>query len=533
MGHEFRTDTDTEVILAAYRAWGEAAVERFNGIWAFALWDARERSLFLSRDRLGVKPLYLLEADGGLLFASEIKALLAVSPSMTPNLGAMRDYLWHGLLDHADETFYTSIRPLPPATNLLVRAGGRQARTFWTISELSSDADPRTAPGDADDLAEFDALLRDAIALQLRSDVPLGTCLSGGLDSATLVSISSQLVQKRLGAHEAAPRIAITASFPGTSDDETERAAAMAAAVEIKHLVVRPRIDKLLPTLRSLLHDQDEPFVSSSILAQRSVMEGARRAGVKVMLDGQGADETLGGYPHYRYPWLLGLARSRPTAVPRALRALRRLGIGPAVALRQAALSGMQLGPRAVAPIGRAANPPAWVGPALRWVDPLPLRDASGPMPPGTPLARHLRRAVVSTSLPALLRYEDRNSMRYGIEARVPFLDHRLVEAAMRLPDRLKIADGVLKISLRRTGIGRMPEAIRTDPRKIGFATPQRSWLQERRVEIAEAFLGSRAVQAGYLDRRGIDGLLGGPLVGDGVSLWRCLSVELWLRATA
>jgi asparagine synthase (glutamine-hydrolysing) len=262
-------------------------------------------------------------------------------------------------------------------------------------------------------------------------------------------------------------------------------------------------------------------------------MEGASQAGVKVMLDGQGADELLGGYPHYRYAWLLGLGRARPTAIPAALHALRRLGMRPGVALRQALLAGLQLGKQGIAPIGRDSRPPAWLGATLRAAEPLPLRDAGHPSPDGTPLARHLRRAALTTSLPALLRYEDRNSMRFGIEARVPFLDHRVVEAAMLLPDRLKISNGITKAVLRRTGIGRIPERIRTERRKIGFATPQGAWLDERRGGITDAFVGSRAVEAGYLDRRGIDELLARPLADDGTALWRCLSLELWLRALA
>ena len=531
LGHSFTTDTDTEVILAAYRAWGSAAVERFNGIWAFALWDAPRRTLLLSRDRLGVKPLYLLETGGGLLFASEIKALRDVAPRTNPNAGAVRDYLWRGLVDHADATFYETIRPLPPATNVVVRNGRTEETRYWSITALSDDADPRPDPRDDERASAFDDLLRDAVALQLRSDVALGTCLSGGLDSATIVMLSSSLVSEGRAEHEAEPRVAVTAGFAGTEDDESAAAAEVARAAGIRHVVVEPQPGELVSTLEMLLREQDEPFISSSILAQRRVMEGASHAGVKVMLDGQGADELLGGYPHYRYAWLLGLGRARPSAVPAALRALRRLGIPPAVALRQALLAGLQLGEHGVAPIGRGSRPPAWLGATLRSTAPLPLRDAEHPSLAGTPLARHLRRAALTTSLPALLRYEDRNSMRFGIEARVPFLDHRVVEAAMLLPDRLKIENGVTKAVLRKAGIGRIPERIRTARRKVGFATPQRAWLEGRRDEIADAFAQSRAVEAGYLDRRGMDELLNRPLADDGTSLWRCLSVELWLRA--
>jgi len=531
LGHAFATDTDTEVMLAAYREWGPRAVERFNGIWAFALWDGTKRQLLLSRDRLGVKPMYFVETSEGICFASEIKALLDIAPTRDLNLGAVRDYGWHGLLDHSDATFYRSIQPLPPASLLVVGGRERRMERFWAIDALSTDADPRPAPEDPVRLQEFDEILTGAIRLQLRSDVPLGTCLSGGLDSSTIVAISSGLMRERVGEHEAPPRLAITAGFPGEADDESNAARGVADHAGIDHLVVVPRPGELLPMLQQLLREQDEPFISSSIFAQRAVMEGARAAGITVMLDGQGADELLGGYPQYLYPWLLGLARARPSAVPRALSDLRSRGVSLGLALRQAALSAFQMGASGIAPVGRAASPPAWMGPSLRAVPGLPLRDASDPLPEGTSLARHLRRAVLSTSLPALLRYEDRNSMRFAIEARVPFLDHRLVEAAMMLPDRLKIARAVTKIPLRRCGRGRLPESVRRDRRKIGFATPQAAWLSDARPAIREFLAESRGVSEGWFSRTELDRLVDGDIAADdGSALWRCLSLEMMLR---
>jgi asparagine synthase (glutamine-hydrolysing) len=528
LGHPFQTDTDTEVILAAYRQWGPAAVERFNGIWAFALWDGQPGQLLLSRDRLGVKPLYLLEVDGGLAFASEIKALLGLAPSRDPNPAAIRDYLWHGLLDHGDETFFERIKPLPPATNLLVRGQSRGARRFWSITDLSSDADPRRPhQRDRQEIEAFGQLLDDAVRLQLRSDVALGTCLSGGIDSSTIAARASRLVAAADAEHQAAPRIAITAGFPGSPDDETAAATLAAAMAGVRQVVVNPDPGQLLSTLAMLIREQDEPFASSSILAQRAVMEAARGEGVKVMLDGQGADELLGGYPHYRYPWLLGIARRRPWALPSALRAAGGFGLSPAVALRQAALAAFQLGPTGIAPIGRASRAPAWLGAKLARASGIPLRDTLAAQPGGTPLARHLRRAVLSTSLPALLRYEDRSSMRFSIEARVPYLDHRLVEAGMRLPDRLKISGGVTKVALRELGKGLIPEPIRTARKKIGFATPQDAWLARNVDAIRAAFHESVAVDAGYLERGALELLLNS---GSGNELWRVLSVEVWLR---
>jgi asparagine synthase (glutamine-hydrolysing) len=519
------------VLVASYRRWGADAVARFNGIWAFALWDAGAGRLLMSRDRLGVKPMYYTRVDGGIAFASEVKALLPFMPAARPNLGALRDYVWSGLVDHADATFYDGIDPLPPGTNLLLDRNGVAIERYWMMPDLATDGDPRPQREDADRVEAFAGLLRDAVGLQLRSDVPLGSCLSGGLDSASIVAMSSRLVRERLGPHGAAPRVALTASFPGSPDDETALAALVAAHAGVAHRLFTLEPGDLIDTLDGVLAEQDEPFVSASILAQRAVMEAAAAEGIKVMLDGQGADELLAGYPHYRYAWLLGLARCHPAAVPGALRDLRTAGMAPAVALRQAFLDQLRLGPSGRAPLGRESRPPAWLGPELRRADSLPLRGWDDPPAAGTPLARHLRRAVIATSLPALLRYEDRSSMRFGVEARVPFLDHRLVEAAAALPDRLRIDHGVTKVVLRRAVHGLVPDEIRLDRRKNGFVVPQVAWMAASMPAIRAAFADSPAIAGGMLDRQGVEALLARPLDSDGGGeLWRALSIDRWVR---
>ncbi len=531
IGHQFHTETDTEVIVEAFAEWGTDAIPRFNGIWAFALWDGRARRLLLSRDRLGVKPMYLGRLAGGWAFASEIKALRGFVASAGPNLSAVRDYALGGWLDHSDATFYDGIEPLPPATNMLIDGASADRWSYWAPPSSSGDSGLDPGPDDEEHVVAFSSLLRDAVGLQLRSDVPLGSCLSGGIDSASIVSLSSELVREKLGPHGAAPRVALTASFPGTVDDETERAALVAGRAGVSHLRVPLAPSDLLETLDLVIREQDEPFASASILAQRAVMESARAQGIKVMLDGQGADEMLGGYPHYRYAWLLGLLGRHPAAMPGALREMRRLGVAPRVSLRQAVLERFRLGRAGRAPFGRDARIPSWAGPELRTAPPLPLRGAGESADAGTPLARQLVRAMTATSLPVLLRYEDRNSMRFGVEARVPFLDHRLVEAACLLPDRLRISHGVTKTVLRRAMAGIVPDEIRLDRRKIGFAVPQVAWLESSMPGIRGFMAGSKAVGEGVLDPRGLESLLDRPVAADGgAELWRALSVEVWLR---
>ncbi len=533
LGHRFRTETDTEVIVESFAEWGTGAIPRFNGIWAFALWDGHTRTLLLSRDRLGVKPLYLGRLGAGWAFASEIKALRGFVASSGPNLSAIRDYAALGWLDHADATFYEGIEPLPPATNLLLGEQSQRRWRYWSVPALSGDTNPAPGAKDEASVGAFASLFRDAVGLQLRSDVPLGSCLSGGIDSAAIVAVSSQLVRQRLGPHGAAPRVALTASFPGSPDDETELATLVARSAGVEHHLVNLAPSDLIATLETVLREQDEPFASASILAQRAVMEAARANGVKVMLDGQGADEMLGGYPHYRYSWLLGLLTRHPLSVPGALRELRGYEIPPAVALRQSVLDGFRLR-SSRAPVGRDARLPGWVGPRLRGAAPLQLRGGDRPSPSGTPLTRMLHRALTSTSLPALLRYEDRNSMRFGVEARVPYLDHRLVEAALLLPDRLKIRHGVTKVALREAMVNVVPDEVRLQRRKIGFAVPQVAWFESSMPAVRAYLNDSQGVSLGILDRKGLVSLLDVPPSRDGgVDLWRALSIEAWLRNLA
>lgn len=528
-GYTFATGTDTEVILKAFAEWGTDAIPKMNGIWALAIWDAMEKVLVISRDRLGVKPLYLARLGSGLVFASELKAILPVLPEVEPNLSALRDYLAHGWTDHSDATFFEHIEQVPPATTLFARSGRLSSQRYWRITNLSDDARPETDRGDQALVEQLEEVLRDAVRLQLRSDVAVGTCLSGGLDSPTIVTLASGIAQETHRDHTAIPRLGITASFPGFQLDERRRAESVARHAGLQHVVVEPDPPSVVAALDLVLAEQDEPFLSSSVLAQRDVMAAARARGVKVMLDGQGADELLAGYPHYRYAWLLGILRGHPSALPSALGSLRRLGEPLGVAVRQAVVAQLQLGPSGRSPVGREARPKPWLGPALNRLPGLPLRDWPGPAS-GTPLARHLYRATVSTSLPALLRFEDRSSMRFGIEARVPFLDHRVVELAAHLPDRLKIRHGVTKVALRAIGNKLLPNDIVVDNTKIGFATPHEHWILRDLPRIASVFQQSIAVMEGILSAQAVGALLAAPTLEGGLPLWRCLSVELWLR---
>jgi asparagine synthase (glutamine-hydrolysing) len=522
------------VLLAAYAAWGPDCARRLNGIWAFAIWDAQERSLFLCRDRFGVKPLYLAEGAGMLAFASEIKALRALQwVSSRPDVDVASRYLLDGTLARGRRTFFEDVECFPPAHSLLITTAGRHWDDYWPAPALSTDASFKPQPGDAAKVAEFKSLLIDSVALQLQSDVAIGSCLSGGIDSSSIVSIAAALRSGRLLApghvhheREATAQLAFFAQFREKGIDERPFVDSVVAATGVDLRTTTPDTNALLESLPAILRAQDEPFGSTSIVAQHHVMRIAHEAGVKVLLDGQGADELLAGYVRYAATRLGGALRSR-----NAVGAARAMAAhGPLRAtLGYAVMGAGRLPPR----LNRRRMPARWLGGVARgshlWIEDPPSR-------PGTLLAKRLWLDLAADNLPDLLRFEDRNSMAYSIEARVPFLDHRLVEASLMLPDRLKV-DGPRerKIVLRRAMSGIVPEEVLDRRDKVAFQSPERRWLLEAEGTWRAIAADSRAQEAGFVAPCAIPGAIDRLRAGGGGTalLWRMLNLEMWLRDSA
>jgi asparagine synthase (glutamine-hydrolysing) len=532
-GWRFGTETDTEVILAAYAIWGPDCVERFNGIWAFAIWDTREEVLFLSRDRFGVKPMFIAELGRGLAFASEIKALLAIpAVSRDPDPSSVRKYALDGLVDDAGTTFFKAIRRLPPAHNLLLnRAGLRQWR-YWSPPGLSEDTSLQPGPDDDRLVDEFRQLLVASVSLQLRSDVSIGSCLSGGLDSSSIVLVADALRRGSLRPpgirhHERDrhPQLAFFADFPEPMIAERGYVDEVVKITGVQLHTTSPDSKAFLRSLDDVMWHQDEPFGSASIVAQYHVMALAHDAGVKVLLDGQGADEMLAGYPPHTAARYGGALRSSE-ALP-ALATLARSGtpVSPFRVLWYAFMNGRR--------------PPTSARPSRRIRDWLttevllaPAGVGNDERRTGTVLSRTLWWLIEAGHLPGLLRYEDRNSMAFGIEARVPFLDHRLVESALALPDRLKVTGRQRKVALRRAVDDLVPRLILERRDKIGFDAPDQRWLSESMNVLGRLSERARSEELGLLRtgsiRRGVDswneGRLGRELT------WRLLNLELWAR---
>jgi asparagine synthase (glutamine-hydrolysing) len=520
-GHRFHTATDTEVILAAYREWGEHCVDRFNGMWAFVLWDGEERTLFCSRDRFGIKPFYYRLDGSRFAFASEPRAL---REGTRANLAAVRDYVEQGYLDEDAQTFFDGVLRLPPAHNLVFGPPGLRVERYWRLEPHDPPADP---------VAAVRELFLDAVRLELRSDVPVGTCLSGGVDSSAIACAVSHLL--RTEAENAAPvgerQKTVTAYFDDAGFDERPYARAVVERTDAEPHWVSFTAEELVDRLPAIVEAQGEPFGSTSICAGWHVMGAARDAGLTVMLDGQGGDEILAGYRAafgYRLSDLLRRGDLREASAELGAFASMHGPRWAAVAVATPHVpERARLSARA-----RLRGSSSLVHPELRAA----ARDGSGNGAPAFP--DRLRRALAVTltrrGLPELLRYEDRNSMAHSLEARVPFLDHRLVELAFSLDGGQLIHRGETKSVLRRALADLLPPEVRDRRDKLGFVTPEGRFLRGALGEhAAEVFSSPEFAARGFVDapaaRRRLERHRRGELEA-GMELWRALNLELWAR---
>ena len=536
LGHVFRSSSDTEVVLAAYRQWGEASLPRFNGMFAFALWDGRAGTLFCARDRLGIKPFYYRQDGDRFLFASEIKALLQ-DPSCPrrPNDPALYDYLTVSRLDHTTETLFQGIHQLAPGEWLKVRFAGEgrplslQHGRWWQIPVGHNGHDRQNEMEPREAAAGLRGLLEDSIRLQLRADVPIGSCLSGGLDSSTIVC----LMARRLGS--ASTPMCFSSCHADPRFDERPYIHAVRAQTGAVGHEVFPDPARLWQELPDLLYHQDEPFAGTSIMAQWSVMKEAGQAGAKVLLDGQGADELLLGYPRFAGLQMADLVRTgRWGRAYAEWTAWGRLHGGVSSSVRAGLIRGLL--PRA---------PYAWLRAMAtgqkEWLAPSFLRrsreqsgTAAHPYADSRSVLQTHMAETLSRDLPALLHSEDRNAMAFSIEARVPFLDHRLVEWLARVPPEVNLRDGLTKTLLREAMAGVLPEPVRCRTDKMGFVTPEDEWLREPwRPQIEALFASDRFRSRPYWRAAAIRDHYDRYCrhkAGNGPVVWRWVNVELWLR---
>ncbi len=476
IGGDFQTAGDTEVLLAAYEKWGVDCLQYLRGMFAFGIFDPVKRRVFLARDRFGIKPLYYRRGRGEWEFASEIKQLL--SGKLVANSSRVKDFLLFGVQDHTDETLFQDILQLRGGECIEISLEHPESATVtqWyfperaLISGMSFDEASRA----------FRNKFFETIRLHLRSDVPLGFCLSGGMDSSAIVGVAGALLCD--ADHE---RIAINCRYRIEGLDEGVYAQASANLSHVSLLEVSPSSAHLAQALEKITYHMDEPVNNASVFSQYEVFCAAKLRGLKVMLDGQGGDELLASYPSFFWPYLFGL--------------LKQFKFGECLRNASYFKKDHQWGfYDAVRSMALWFSPP-W---AYRLSKHLVsgryqkknifkrdfLFGNGGFVPPWHSLG--YSRTVASTqslsllmlqriSLPMLLHWEDRNSMANSIESRVPFLDHELVELALSFPDQFKIQDGVTKRVLKYALRDLVPPAISGRRDKMGFATPEQIWMKK------------------------------------------------------
>jgi asparagine synthase (glutamine-hydrolysing) len=457
----FMTESDTEVILAAWSVWGEKALERFRGMWAFAIYNKRSNILFLCRDRFGIKPLYYSFRNNELLFASEIKALLKSElVSRTAYLPAIVDFMI-GFHDHCDTTFFKDIIQIPPAHFLKVDLNSKKAESikYYDLNKATAAV--------TSDLDDFKIAFNETINLHLRSDVKTGTCLSGGIDSsAVAIEASRQMLN-----FYNKPFFAVTAQSEEADNDETRFAEEVVKKGHINWYKVKPGVDDFLNNWKKCLWYQDEPVFGPSIFMQYMVMKEASEQGIKVMLDGQGGDELLLGYERYYPAYFLHLVKRK--SFSRVIKAFFE-------AVDNSKLNHRQM----------LAYSAYFLIPQIRFLvqkkklKSLPkelVKESLDRLMDSSRSYRNIREMQIAEitkfQLPHLLKYEDRNSMAWSVEARVPFIDHVIVEKALTLKPDLKIKDGYTKWALRKIMEDELPENIIWRKNKIGFEAPVNKWL--------------------------------------------------------
>lgn len=511
-GYVFESNTDTEVIIYAYKEWGYDCVKRFNGMWSFAIYDKRKNILFLSRDRFGIKPLYYYNKEGKFIFASEIKAILIHGMPRVPNDRAIFEFLYYNTYDHAEYTFFENIIRLLPGHNLIFHLDNKKIEKIKYYDLRQEIKNKNLQQGD------FKEIFLQSIKRRLVADVSVGSCLSGGLDSSSIVC----------GMRHLTPYSEIktfSLIFPETEIDESKYQKIVESKCRVSPYKTSFTPNDILNDLFDLIKTQEEPFGSLSIYGQYRVMRLAKENNMKVLLDGQGADEILAGYHYFFGYFYYELFRNFKIRklVEEILEYRRKYGtflsvkyfIGlllPLTLQRHIINKNIPLSKRFIKKFENVSS--------FRFVK----KD----------LNEALIDAVVY-SLPHLLRFEDKNAMRWSIESRVPFLDHELVEFVLALPSKYKINKGWTKHILRKRLVHIVPSEILHRSDKVGFATPDKDLAYSDAIAklIRDIIESPSFKNRKYWDWKKIHALYEKRKTNKiyrGDIIWKLVILELWFR---
>lgn len=515
--HKFSSDSDTEVIVHGYEEWGiDLLLSKMMGMWGFSIWDQSNKKLYLVRDRFGIKPLYYYFDDTQFVFSSEIKAINTMFPVKT-NEKRITEFLWF-MPYKSDETFFNSINQVMAAhyIELDIVTKSFKIKRYWQLSDINAsykETDLNVAT------RTFYELFERSIKLHMRSDVPVGTCLSGGLDSSSIVCLSQKLLKEGSLVEKGLKSIKRLKTFSSSPQEERISEVPYIQEVvqysDVEPHFTTPTFEDFLKDFEKLVSIHDEPFQGPSVYMQYRVMKMARENGIKVLLDGQGGDECLAGYHGYLIDYLKDLVNegkyfkafiefllTLDLTAPFFWGYLRkRLGI------REKAMSEVII----------VKRPPD---------EPLEY--------PINTLADRLRFDLLAGSISELLKYEDTNSMVFSIESRVPFLFHPMIEYLFRLPMSTKIRDKWTKYILREAIKGNLPEKIRTRRSKLGFPAPEEEWAKRLIKERMDSCMETVKYAKNYVDPKGFEKLclriLSRGYSQDIQLFWRILILSKWIE---
>jgi len=473
-GCHFTTNTDSEVLMAAFAQWGPVGFNRLNGMWALAIYDTEARQLILSRDRFGIKPLYYAWVGNTLCFGSEAKFLLPFLPHPEMNENRAIEYLTQTLLDHLPETLFKGVFQLLPGHYAVFDRNGFSQNQYWALASGQTLLRGQPMPTYEEARSQLDELLTSAVALRLRSDVPIGSLLSGGLDSTTIVCIVRRLLDQQNAGNGFD---FFSAVFHEEAYSERKYIEETVAQTHMPIHWIYPDPARLEATLPDLIHHQEFPFRSLAVYSQWEIMRAVSQTPIVVLLNGQGSDEIFGGYTaHYHALIAEYLRRFQPG---NAWGEARQLSRAREIALVQLIGGALRELVKA-SPLAHLARQRR-----LPYLN-RPYESPAGPQPNGDIFRRALARNLTYSALPEYLRYEDRNSMAFTLESRLPFLDYRLVEWAMSLPPEYKIKGVESKRILRDYARPFIPASISARSDKMGFVSPQEKWQRESLAPILD-----------------------------------------------
>jgi asparagine synthase (glutamine-hydrolysing) len=527
LGRTFKTESDTEVVLQAYVQWGTDAFDRLNGMFAIAIYDKKKEQLVLARDHFGIKPLYFANIGSAskpqILFASEIKALLATKKIETkPNDKQVYRYLRFRIHEDSHETFFAGIEKLLPGEMMVIHTKGLHQSRFTTLTEELAQAAKVNRPYTPAETEKYKAKLEESIRMRLMSEVPVGTCLSGGLDSSTIALTVNKLLKRHEKTAESVgpQQNTFSAVFPGSINDEERYIDAVLDAAEghVESHKIYPTADTFAADLQDFIRTQEEPTISTGPYAQYKVMQEAQ-SHVTVLLDGQGADEMLAGYYPYYFVYLRQLKKEGKwfKLVGEMVRSsdvlfrFLRFRLYDKLSLRRRVTIAQLLKPSFKQDYAKEKF--------------VTVQDD---------LKKRFVEDVFSNSLPALLRYEDKNTMRFSLEGRVPFLDKEVMKYLFSLSNEAIIRGSWNKRILRDAVDGLLPEVVRKRRNKIGFTTPEQEWFKRLKTRFYGIFLSESFAERPYFGQQAVlhafEGHIKGRNTTDTMVFWRMLNVELWLR---